>query len=249
MYKREGVRAGVSDTTRGEGARRARGGEGAQGARRVRMGAQRAATLLLVLAVAQLGSPLGAGGLAEAEIASWPSAGQGAQRDEFWGAEVLWEVPRLAARGVLLVLHGCNHGAYDFWPRDSIKCPHCTGLPEERRLVRRALERRYVVVAVSSQNRKSNCWSSHTDSGPLRRALTELWKRERWGALTFYVFGASSGGSMVRLAAKFCHACAVFVRSRCGSTFGNRHCILPKSSIRTQTARGQLLWSQELSRR
>ena len=39
--------------------------------------------------------------------------------------------------------------------------PLDAGLPEERRILLRALARGYAVVAVSSANRMTRCWNSH----------------------------------------------------------------------------------------
>lgn len=70
--------------------------------------------------------------------------------------ETLWEVPP-SPTGVLFLAHGCNHAAADFWP-PSQRCPHCTGLPQERLVRLAALARGYAVIAVSSLNRVTQCW-------------------------------------------------------------------------------------------
>ncbi len=42
--------------------------------------------------------------------------------------ETVWQVPS-NPRGVLLVAHGCNHGAIDWWPRHATRCKTCIGKP------------------------------------------------------------------------------------------------------------------------
>ena len=54
--------------------------------------------------------------------------------------EVVYQAPASTPRGVLLILHGCSHRATDAWPK-SDKCPECTGLPIETRVVAEALAR------------------------------------------------------------------------------------------------------------
>ena len=79
------------------------------------------------------------------------------------GAEVeyIWQEAKGGGRprAVILLAHGCSHGAVDFWPRDRVRCPRCKGLPEEARIVRAALARDFFVVALSSADRRgSRCW-------------------------------------------------------------------------------------------
>ncbi|KAI7843771.1 hypothetical protein COHA_002669 [Chlorella ohadii] len=125
--------------------------------------------------------------------------------------ETLWEVPPLPT-GVLFVAHGCNHAAADFWP-PSERCPHCTGLPQERLVRLAALARGYAVVAISSMDREKQCWhntqadksedvqvvflpSCHAAQrvpGILKQVVAE----ERLGQLPLFAFGASSGGGFV----------------------------------------------------
>lgn len=45
--------------------------------------------------------------------------------------EVVWQKPAEAAKGVVLLFHGCSHSAGDFWPDDGFYCKGCLGLPEE----------------------------------------------------------------------------------------------------------------------
>ena len=72
-------------------------------------------------------------------------------REVINGVETVWQKPTssVATRGLLLVAHGCNHGAIDFWPR-SDACTQCIGLPEEVRITTEALQAGWAVVAMSS---------------------------------------------------------------------------------------------------
>eukprot|EP01052_Picozoa_sp_SAG31_P016117 SAG31_NODE_1056_length_10132_cov_2.873816_4_plen_192_part_00 len=57
-----------------------------------------------------------------------------------YATEIIWQLPSGsdAPVGLLLMAHGCSHGAYDFWPPTD-DCPHCLGLPEEVALVSNGL--------------------------------------------------------------------------------------------------------------
>jgi hypothetical protein len=106
---------------------------------------------------------------------------------------VLYQRPQSAPIGTLFVAHGCSHSATDWWPR-SAACPTCLGLPEEVAIVRSALMRGYVVIAMSSTDRDSKCWSAKRDGPSVARVLTT----ETWAAARpLLAFGASSGGSFV----------------------------------------------------
>jgi hypothetical protein len=133
------------------------------------------------------------------------------------GAECVWQLPpggAAAARGVLLLAHGCSHSALDFWP-PSPGCPGCLNLPEEVHIVRRALARGYAVVAISSADRDgSRCWAPlarGADGAPgpgpdviqVRAALGALLPREGLAAAPLFALGASSGGAFVLALAAF----------------------------------------------
>ena len=103
-------------------------------------------------------------------------------------------------RAVLLLAHGCSHGAVDFWPRDRERCPRCKGLPEEIRIVRAALVRDFFVVALSSADRKgSRCWdladSPYGDFARARDVMRGLYITHALHGLPLFVLGASSGGA------------------------------------------------------
>ena len=110
--------------------------------------------------------------------------------------DVKYEIPKyLPLKGILFVAHGCSHGAGDFWPR-SDSCPDCLGLPEEIRIRKMALNRGYVVVAISSADRDVRCWGE-IDMERVAHALSLLLNsaaQTKLKGLPLYGFGASSGG-------------------------------------------------------
>ena len=80
------------------------------------------------------------------------------------GVEVLIRTPlryvdarsRDSYSGLVLVFHGCSHGAYD-WASPA-ECGRCVGLPEERLIADSLVAAGMVVVAPSSADRNSKCW-------------------------------------------------------------------------------------------
>ena len=80
------------------------------------------------------------------------------------GVEVLIRTPLLRTplrymsrySGLVLVFHGCSHGAYD-WASPA-ECRRCIGLPEERLMADSLVAAGMVVVAPSSADRDSKCW-------------------------------------------------------------------------------------------
>jgi hypothetical protein len=98
---------------------------------------------------------------------------------------------------ILLLFHGCTHGAEDWFE-----------LPEERRIVKHALSMNLIVVVISSLDRVSGCWSQHFPPGinsdvknvlsvmeELKTTTTNLIDTSsRW-----FGFGASSGGTFVSI--------------------------------------------------
>mmetsp|Transcript_16153 Transcript_16153/g.61608 ORF Transcript_16153/g.61608 Transcript_16153/m.61608 type:complete len:407 (-) Transcript_16153:291-1511(-) len=135
--------------------------------------------------------------------------------------EVIWQMPTKRGgagsekiQGVVLLLHGCNHQAGDFFvASENFQCPTCRGLPEERRIARALLGNYFGVIALSS---KGSCWSPTEDVIPIARALEEMYGTERLvptvpetGGLRrrlgtaphapLFVFGASSGGSLASM--------------------------------------------------
>ena len=110
--------------------------------------------------------------------------------------EVVYQAPASTPRGVLLILHGCSHRATDAWPK-SEKCPECTGLPIETRVVAAALTRNWAVAAVTSHNRRSGCWSQR-DIERIGKATGYVRRVTNAGPATVSL-GASSGGSIAVL--------------------------------------------------
>ncbi|MEW5313283.1 MAG: hypothetical protein WDW38_004865 [Sanguina aurantia] len=118
------------------------------------------------------------------------------------GSEVVWQSPGPSPAGTLFVAHGCNHGGNDFWPGHA-GCSHCTGLPEEVAITKAVLARNYVMLAISSQARKTHrCWNptlgAHDgDMNKVIGILDTLARRQSWTGLPLYAMGASSGGAFV----------------------------------------------------
>ena len=110
--------------------------------------------------------------------------------------EVVYQAPASTPRGVLLILHGCSHRATDAWPK-SDKCPECTGLPIETRVVAEALARNWAVAAVTSHNRRSGCWSQR-DIDRIAKATGYVRRVTNAGPATVSL-GPSSGGSIAVL--------------------------------------------------
>ena len=98
-------------------------------------------------------------------LATMKTKPTGAKFNPSTDVEVVWQKPAGASR-VLFLAHGCSHGAIDFW-KHSKGCPKCIGLPEELTIVRTALARRYMVVAISSMDREfSRCWRMSFPTDP-----------------------------------------------------------------------------------
>lgn len=113
------------------------------------------------------------------------------------GNEVLWQLPLSPPRAAVFVAPGCTIRATDFFDA-SPGCPHCAGLPEERRFTRAVLRRGYAVLAVSS---RAKCWSldAASDGSELSavESIIKWWVKEehpQLGGLPLVGIGASSGG-------------------------------------------------------
>jgi len=120
------------------------------------------------------------------------------ERTTLDGVDVLWQRPATDnVRGLLFVAHGCSHSHTDFWPSSPSVCPECLGLPEELAIVHIARLHGLVVVAVSSRDRHSKCWSFQ--DGPIvAKVMIELGQRLKLDDdKPIFAFGASSGGSFV----------------------------------------------------
>ena len=118
-------------------------------------------------------------------------------------ARFLWERPPEIAgpiKGILLLCHGCHHAATDFWIQ-SQSCPQCLGLPIETGIVASALNRGWVVLAVSSLDRIRGCWTQ-ADLFGLAKAISVVRQklpecRNAVDACPVAAIGASSGGRIV----------------------------------------------------
>ncbi len=127
--------------------------------------------------------------------------------------EGVYQLPKESPKGVLFVAHGCSHSATDWWSRDDNICRQCTGLPVERSIVKEAvLSYGFAVIAISSFDRDSKCWSGkdaprvikmlkHFYENVLRIDLQSQQNIPTTAQLIIplYMLGASSGGSFVGL--------------------------------------------------
>lgn len=128
-----------------------------------------------------------------------------AKHEVFSGVPVssIFQYPRLGGNGthsVLLLFHGCEHSAEDWFV-----------LPEEVLVVCEALRRNWSVVAFSSTDRTSGCWDlfypalGNRDVIRVYQSLQE-WIRKYFVAadnLQLYALGVSSGGSFVSILSTF----------------------------------------------
>mmetsp|Transcript_34601 Transcript_34601/g.75629 ORF Transcript_34601/g.75629 Transcript_34601/m.75629 type:complete len:583 (-) Transcript_34601:169-1917(-) len=117
------------------------------------------------------------------------------------GVEVVYEIPDNPTR-VLLLFHECRHGATDFWEKSS-SCEECTGLPEQRKIVRAAVSRNYAVFAISSRDRiHSRCWQvsldldGNEDLRTVDKLVDDYIPASGMGALPIYVIGLGDNGGM-----------------------------------------------------
>lgn len=115
------------------------------------------------------------------------------------GAEVIYHVGS-QDYPTLLLFHGCAHKGVHFFP-PSEGCPPCEGLPEDMAIVKSAVAANYNVLAFTSLDRRSGCWSA-ADVELVTQHLAQV--RAHTGlseAGPLYGIGASSGGSFLLLLA------------------------------------------------
>ncbi|KAI2495560.1 hypothetical protein MHU86_18962 [Fragilaria crotonensis] len=87
--------------------------------------------------------------------------------------ETVFAIPDIKPiRGVIVLLHACTHNALKFFSK-SPKCALCVGLSEELRIARILLARGYAILAITSQDRISGCWSNR-DKSNVEAALIEF---------------------------------------------------------------------------
>lgn len=126
--------------------------------------------------------------------------------------ETLWQRPPVQPKGIFFIAHGCHHQAPDIfsevgqdgWVFEACRKSYfgrCLGLPEEVRLRRAALQRGYVVMAVSGGVGKQSCWFGK-DVERVIEAVRHVKKAEHLQAdAPVLASGASSGGSLMGLLA------------------------------------------------
>ncbi|WOL12394.1 hypothetical protein Cni_G21161 [Canna indica] len=107
------------------------------------------------------------------------------------GTDVIWQIPN-SPKAALFIAHGCGVRAANFWDNYP-GCLNCTGLPEERIFVLRALERKFAVLTISSLDR---CWSFEETKNV--KWIIKWWiVTNELGRLPIVAMGASSGGYFV----------------------------------------------------
>ena len=107
--------------------------------------------------------------------------------------EVVYALPATKPlRGIALLLHACTHNALKFFS-PSPTCEQCVGLSEELRISRILLNKGYAILAVTSQNRQSGCWTN-PDMSKIRTALEEFQALIPEKVSSVIAIGASSGG-------------------------------------------------------
>ncbi|CAL9205319.1 unnamed protein product [Musa hybrid cultivar] len=107
------------------------------------------------------------------------------------GTDVIWQIPD-SPKAALFIAHGCGVRASNFWDKYP-GCPNCTGLPEERIFVLRALERKFAVLTISSLGR---CWSFE-ETEAIKWIIKWWIEKNKLGKLPIMAMGASSGGYFV----------------------------------------------------
>jgi hypothetical protein len=109
----------------------------------------------------------------------------------------VWEEPLGTPKGILFLAHGCQHSALDFWPSNP-KCEECVGLPEEHKIVKKALESKYTVLAISSHSQgHGGCWAARHDNNRVLKVLKKIKSEDTYKRLPVFALGVSSGGSFV----------------------------------------------------
>ena len=165
------------------------------------LAASLAASLALVVVARRAAtSPSASAVAATTEATTAPQAPQAPQAEAATlraGERSFYIVRRLASppgRRLALVFHACTHSANVFFP-PSASCAECLGLCEEALVAERFRDAGYDVVALSSSDRRSGCWSFERDRGGARAAIDD-WHARTGSARdsAIVAFGASSGG-------------------------------------------------------
>lgn len=106
--------------------------------------------------------------------------------------EVVHAMPKTKPKNIALLLHACSHDALKFFS-PSATCPRCIGLSEEMQISRILLKQNYAILAITSQDRQSKCWSN-ADVPRVRSALLEFQSMLPTNRTNVIAIGASSGG-------------------------------------------------------
>ncbi|XP_054819756.1 uncharacterized protein LOC129318816 [Prosopis cineraria] len=112
------------------------------------------------------------------------------------GTDVIWQMPE-SPKAVLFLAHGCNGRAINFWDQ-SLECPNCVGLPEERLLVLNGLARKFAVITISSAGR---CWTLNEEVLIVKNIINWWISERKLDKLPLVALGASSGGYFVSVLA------------------------------------------------
>lgn len=133
------------------------------------------------------------------------------------GIEYVFQIPEKTPRGVIFLAHGCHHSATDWWPKGP-SCEKCIGLPVERAIVTKALERNILPVTISSANRKHKCWIPHDREEVaivLKYIYDDVLSNTDGKNPPLYLLGASSGGSFVGVFGQFSESLGFTVAGAC----------------------------------
>jgi len=101
---------------------------------------------------------------------------------------VYYEQPAGTPKGVVLALHGCDHGAEDFWNRSS-SCLGCHGLPVGLTTSAYIVKNGYIFASFSTSS-LNGCWSSISDGLHFGEVVQLLNKKF---SVPLFVYGISIG--------------------------------------------------------
>jgi hypothetical protein len=100
-----------------------------------------------------------------------------------------YEEPASTPKGIVLTMHGCNHGAQDFWNL-SDSCPYCYGLPVGL-TTRTYITQRGFIFASFTTTSMSGCWSSISDETQMNEMMQLI--QVKFGAMNVFLYGISAG--------------------------------------------------------
>jgi len=135
--------------------------------------------------------------------------------------EMVYQLPSSGVvKGVLAVFHGCSHRATDWFPK-SESCKKCIGLPVERVIAKKALDSGLAVLALSSSNKEHKCWSPHSDTMPVARAIKHFYTVLSTKQSPPSVVNTAGAGSSVYVIEKMSPPLFLLGASSGGSFVGN----------------------------